>query len=138
MNQLACDVNLTEQAELLRLEGGISWSDERVNATLVPGFTDEIADFLAADAEFEITASTSDAVTAPVLLMHEVDAEAMPLLSALGHLMPNADNEPTVFSSTVAAAKKRERGPTLTEQRFRVAADAEKAEERKHSNAVGF
>ena len=60
MNQLACDVNLTEQAELWRLEGGISWSDERVNATLVPGFTDEFADFLAADAEFEITASTSD------------------------------------------------------------------------------
>ena len=53
MNQLACDVNLTEQAELWRLEGGISRSDERVNATLVPGFTDEIADSLAADAEFE-------------------------------------------------------------------------------------
>ena len=29
MNQLACDVNLTEQAELWRLEGGISRSDER-------------------------------------------------------------------------------------------------------------
>ena len=95
----------------------------------MPGFADEIADFLAADAEFESSASTSDAVTAPVLRMHEVDAEVMPLLSALGHLMPIADNEPTVFSSTVAAAKKRERGPTLTEQRFRLAADAEKAEE---------
>ena len=35
MNQLACDVNLTEQAELWRLEGGSSWSDERVNETLV-------------------------------------------------------------------------------------------------------
>ena len=51
MNQLACDVNLSEQAELWRLEGGISWSDERVNAPLVPGFTDEFADFLAADVE---------------------------------------------------------------------------------------
>ena len=71
MNQLACDVSLSEQAELWRLEGGISWSDERVNAPLVPGFTDEFADFLAADAELEITASTSDAVTAPLLLMHE-------------------------------------------------------------------
>ena len=29
MNQLACDVNLSEQAELWRLEGGISRSDER-------------------------------------------------------------------------------------------------------------
>ena len=37
MNQIACDVNLTEQAELWRLEGGISWSDERFNAPLVPG-----------------------------------------------------------------------------------------------------
>ena len=53
----------------------------------MPGSTDEFADFLAADAELEITASTSDAVTAPLLLMHEVDAEAMPLVS-------NADNEP--------------------------------------------
>ena len=46
MNQLACDVNLSEQAELWRLEGGISRSDERFNAPLVPGFTDEFADFL--------------------------------------------------------------------------------------------
>ena len=46
MNQLACDVNLSEQAELWRLEGGISWSDERYNAPLVPGFTDEFAGFL--------------------------------------------------------------------------------------------
>ena len=74
MNQLACDVNLSEQAELWRLEGGISRSDERFNAPLVPGFTDEFADFPAADAELEITASTSDAVTAPLLRMHEVDA----------------------------------------------------------------
>ena len=64
---------------------------------MVPGFTDEFADFLAADADLEITASTSDTVTAPLLQMHEVDAEAMPLLPALGHLIPNADNEPAVF-----------------------------------------
>ena len=66
MHQLACGVNLTEQAELWLREGGISWSDERSNAPLVPGATDEFADYLAAGAELEITASVCDAVTAPL------------------------------------------------------------------------
>ena len=48
-------MNLSEQAELWRLEGGISRSDERFNAPLVPGFADEFADFLAADVELETT-----------------------------------------------------------------------------------
>ena len=111
---MACDVSMPrmpEQAELEQL-AGTRWSDTLFDAPLVPGCTNEFAEFLAADADMQMATSTSDAVMTPFV-----------------------DDEPTAaivtqqLNSTVAAAKKRERGPTMTEKRLRAVLDAEKAEQ---------
>ena len=68
MNRLDCDVDMGEQAELQWLEGN-RWSDTVFQAPLVPSFMNEFAELLSAGAETEMSASTSDVVTAPLVLI---------------------------------------------------------------------
>lgn len=129
MNRLDCDVDMGEQAELQWLEGN-RWSDTVFQAPLVPSFMNEFAELLSAGAETEMSASTSDVVTAPLVLIDVADAPA-----AVTQLVASADDEPSLsiamqqLNSTVVAAKKRERGLSVTEKRLLASVDAEKAEE---------
>ena len=96
----------------------------------MPSFMNEFAELLSAGAETEMSASTSDVVTAPLVLIDVADAPA-----AVTQLVASADDEPSLsiamqqLNSTVVAAKKRERGLSVTEKRLLASVDAEKAEE---------
>ena len=112
-SRLACDVSATEDAELLRLEGGWARCHDPPTANA--------------------RASPADAA-----------ANELPALEGARMGTPGLPPEPAVpersaapiRNSTVEAARARVRGPSLTEQRLRAAAEAEEAEAEKKRQAA--
>ena len=61
MERLMCDVNLAEEAELRRLEGGPRWSDNLFDSSLLPSWMCESPELVSTT---RLAASTSDVVNA--------------------------------------------------------------------------
>ena len=140
MARLMCDVDMAEQAEIWRLEGGGSpiqqllrsptawpscmWSDVGADAE-----SEESTDAVPHVMPQAVSALSDARAAAAAQLVHA--AVNLPGSVAPTPSAPPAPSAAPLRNSTVEAARRRVRGPTLTEQRLRAAEDAEKAERKR-------
>ena len=133
MARLMCDVDMAEQAELWRLEGGGSpreptlltgsaWppsspSEAAAEANMVEGAETIAHAMPESAAALAVARAAAEPAAAAVLA-------AVPLGAPVKSVQSTAQGR----NSTVEAARARVRGPTLTERRLRAAADAEMAD----------